>query len=396
MKTPSRRTLVIAGTLVPLGLLLAFVAIRSGPLAPVPVTVATVEAQPVAPALFGVGTVEARYAHRVGPTAAGRVLRVDVQVGDRVRAGQMLAELEPVDLDARLVAQQAALARAEANVLAAEAQLADTRARAEFAKGQADRYGQLARAGATSEELFETKRHEQLAADAAVLSARAALTASREEVQRARAEADATRRLRANLRLVAPVDGLVTARNADPGSTVVAGQALVEIVDPATLWVNVRFDQLRASGLRPDLPARIALRSRAGEPLAGRTARIEPVADAVTEEILAKVVFATLPDPLPAIGELAEVTVALPESPAAPVVSNASLQRVSGRLGVWTLDSHDDLRFVPVKTGAADLDGRVQILDGLAGGERVVVHSQRALRSGTRIDVATLLPGAPR
>jgi ABC-type dipeptide/oligopeptide/nickel transport system ATPase subunit len=169
-----------------------------------------------------------------------------------------------VDLDARLTAQQAALARAEANVDVADAQVSDAPARAAHAATQAKRYGELARQGAASEEVSDTKRQEQLVSEAAVASARAGAEAARKELARARADADAIGRQRSNLRLVAPVDGLVSARNADPGSTVVAGQPVIEVIDPTTLWVNVRFDQLRAAGLRAGLPARIALRSRTG------------------------------------------------------------------------------------------------------------------------------------
>lgn len=390
-----RRALVLAAVLVPVAALFGWVAVRSGPLAPIPVTVAKVETRAIEPALHGIGTVEARSTHRLGPTAPGRVLRVNVQVGDRVRAGQVLAELEAVDLDARLSAQAAALARSEDNVLAAEAKLSDALARAEHAKVQADRYGRLAREGAVSEEISDTRRQEHLVADAAVLSARAALDASRKDVRRAEADEKGTSRLRADLRLVSPVDGLVTVRAADPGSTVVAGQALVEIVDPTALWINVRFDQRAAGALRAGQPARIELRSRSGASLPGRTERVEPVADAVTEELLAKVVFDAVPDPLPALGELAEVRVALPRAEPAPVVLNASVQRLDGRLGVWRL--HDGaLEFAPVKTGPRDLDGNVQIVDGLRDGERVVVYSQRALAPRSRIDVVEDMPGAPR
>lgn len=92
--------------------LFVWVALRSGPLAPVPVTVAEVESRAIAPALFGIGTVEARYTYRIGPTVPGRVLRVDVEVGDRVAAGQVLGEMDPVDLDQRLAAQDAAIRHA--------------------------------------------------------------------------------------------------------------------------------------------------------------------------------------------------------------------------------------------------------------------------------------------
>ncbi|MFU8832749.1 MAG: biotin/lipoyl-binding protein, partial [Wenzhouxiangella sp.] len=99
----------------PLLALFVFVVLRSGPLAPVAVTVATVEARPISPAHFGVGTVEARFTYRIGPTFTGRVKRLDVHVGDRVRAGQLLGEMDPVDLDDRIRAQESALKRAQAN-----------------------------------------------------------------------------------------------------------------------------------------------------------------------------------------------------------------------------------------------------------------------------------------
>ena len=197
---------------------------------------------------------------------------------------------------------------------------------------------------------------------------------------------------RANLRLIAPVRGLVAARNADPGTTVVAGQSVVEVIDPASLWINVRFDQLRASGLRAGLPVQIVLRSQAGSGFAGHVLRLEPMADAVTEETLAKVTFNALPKRLPPVGELAEVTVAMSALPATPVAPNASVQRVDGRLGVWLIEE-DKLRFAPIKVGATDLDGQVQILEGLKVGERVVVYSQRALGPRSRIKIVERLEG---
>jgi HlyD family secretion protein len=88
---------------------------------------------------------------------------------------------------------------------------------------------------------------------------------------------------------------VVAVRDADPGTTIVAGQAVVEVIDPKSLWINVRFDQISASGLAGGC-RRIVLRSRGGQTLKGRVLRVEPKADAVTEETLAKVVFDTNPN----------------------------------------------------------------------------------------------------
>ena len=388
----NRRVVALLAVVVPLLALLLYVALRSGPLAPIPVTVTTAESRSIAPALFGIGTVEARYTYRIGPTVAGRIKRVEVQVGDRVQAGQLLGEMDPVDLDDRIAAQEAAFKRAEAVMLAAEAQVREALARKTYAEKQTNRYEQLLQARSVSEEMVEGKRQERQVTEAGLASARANLDATRQELSRIRSDREGLIRQRANLRLIAPVRGLVAARNADPGTTVVAGQSVVEVIDPASLWINVRFDQLRVSGLRAGLPVQIVLRSQEGIRFAGHVLRLEPMADAVTEETLAKVIFDALPKRLPPVGELAEVTVAMSALPETPVLPNASVQRVAGRLGVWLIEE-DNLRFAPIKVGATDLDGRVQILEGLKAGERVVVYSQRALGPRSRIKIVERLEG---
>jgi len=389
------RTLTLLAVLVPLVGLFGYAILTSGPLAPVPVTLTEVTERAIAPALFGVGTVEARYTYPIGPTIAGRVSRVEVQVGDRVKAGQLLGEMDPVDLDDRVHAQDAALRRAESGVVAAQAQVRDGTARRDYAAAQVHRYEQLLQQRTASEDTAGAKRQEAQVAEAGLALAQANQESAEQELKRVRAEREALVRQRANLRLIAPVNALVVSRDAEPGSTVVAGQSVIEVIDPGSLWVDVRFDQLGAAGLRADLPARIALRSRPGVAIPGRVLRVEPRADAVTEELRAKVAFADQPDPLPAVGELAEVTVALSALAPAPVVSNAALHRVDGRLGVWVLDP-DGLRFAPVDPGATDLDGQVQIRSGVRTGDQIVLHSRSPLTSHSRVKVVEQIPGVPR
>lgn len=376
-----KRTLALIAVIVPLVLLFIYVALRSGPLSPVAVTVAPVESRALTPALFGIGTVEARYTYKIGPTFAGRVKRLDVHVGDRVKAGQVLGEMDPVDLDDRVHAQDAAFKRAQAA-------LREATARQAYAESQARRYEELFTTRAVSEETVTTKRQELQIADAA-------LAASRQDLARARSDREALMAQRSNLRLVAPVDGVVAVRDADPGTTVIAGQAVVEVIDPGSLWINVRFDQVTTSGLTAGLPAQAVLRSRSSQTLKGKVLRVEPMADAVTEELLAKVTFDNQNGPMPPVGELAEVTVALPALATAPVIPNAAIQRVDNQVGVWRVVD-GDLEFAPVKLGASDLDGSVQVLEGLEPGEQIVVHSEKALTARKSIHVVDDIPEALR
>jgi RND family efflux transporter MFP subunit len=375
------RTLALLAVIVPLLALFIYVALRSGPLAPVAMTVVTVEAKSISPALFGIGTVEARYTYKIGPTFAGRLQRFDLQVGDRVKGGQVLGEMDPVDLGDRVSSQESALKRIEAV-------LREAKVRQTFAQTQLHRYQQLFAVRSTSEEIVTTKRQELLIADAAYAVAH-------EDLARSRSDLAALVAQRANLRLIAPFDGVVAVRNADPGTTIVAGQAVVEVIDPKSLWINTRFDQISASGLAAALPAHIVLRSRSGQAFSGRVLRVEPKADSVTEEMLAKVIFETQPEPLPPVGELAEVTVDLPTLPAAPIIPNAAVRREGEKMGVWQIVD-GNLHFTPVKLGANDLDGRVQIREGLKIGDQVVVYSEKALTTHSRIRMVEHIPGVSR
>ena len=408
---------------------LAWVALRSGPMAPTRVTVAPVQRATVTPALFGIGTVEARRTYLIGPIAAGRLLQVPVDVGDLVQTGQLLAEMAPVDSDERVAALQAALARAHSARQAVDAQRDDALARQALAAANLRRYTDLADRNFISAGALEARRQEQRSADAIVSGTDANRAAAQQDQARLAAELAGARQQRGNLRMLAPAAGLVVSRDAEPGSTVVAGQPVLRLVDPASLWVRVRFDQGRAGGLAVGLPAQIVLRSGPASPLAGRVARVETVSDSVTEERVAQIVFDRLPAGV-AIGELAEVTVSLPASAPGLVVSNASLRQLGDQTGLWRLEG-GSLRFVPVMPGAASLDGRVLVTPrpkvaanapngttgstpdnvsdnvsdnvpdyppgtaALAEGDQVVVHSEQALDGRRRIQVVDRLTGTP-
>lgn len=378
---------------------LTFVVMRSGPLAPIRVTVIEATEGRLTPALFGIGTVEARRSYLIGPTTAGRVYKVLVDVGDPVKAGQLLAEMDPVDLNERVAALDASIARAGSAVAAVEAQRKDALARRELAAVNARRYVDLGERNFISAGVVEGKLQEQTSAEAAVSGANANLNAARQDLTRLAAERAGLLQLRDNVRLLAPSDGVVVSRDAEVGSTVVAGQAVLRLIEPSSLWVKVRFDQSRSAGLAPGLHAQIVLRSNPGKPIAGKVSRVEAISDSVTEERVAQVAFDSLPAGV-SVGELAEVTLALPVQPLALLLPNASIKRrvdppgaqAGEQAGVWLLDG-DSLRFAPVRLGQSGLDGQVQVLDGLKAGDRVVVYSEKELSAGGSINVVDSLTG---
>ena len=387
-----KRVGVLALALLLLGVI-GFVVLNAGPLAPLQVSVTTVQEGRLHPAIFGIGTVEARRSWMVGPTVAGRVLRVQVDVGDHVKAGQLLAEMDAVDLDQRLSALDATVARAGSAQAAAKAQLADATARRELANINAKRNQDLAAQNFISAGALESRLQEKASAEATLQAAQANLSGAGQDLARIQAERAALAQQRGNVRLVAPADAVVTSRDAEAGSTVVAGQAVLRLIDPGSLWVRLRVDQGRSGGLATGLVASIVLRSQTQAPLAGRVARVELIADSVTEERIAQVAFdlSVGADPITAsLGELAEVTLQLPPTAPSLLVPNASVQRMQGQVGVWRLRDGKP-EFAPVRLGASSLDGQVQVLQGLQKGDSVVVYSQKALTAGARVQVVDTL-----
>ncbi len=373
--------------------LIGYVLLKAGPLAPVQVSVTTVQQGRLQASIFGIGTVEARRSWLVGPTQAGRVLSVRVDVGDAVRAGQLLAETDGVDLEQRLQALDATVARGSSSQAGARAQLADATARREVAHLSAKRNQELAALGFISAGALEARLQEKASADAALQSAQANLGAAGQDLGRVQAERAALAQQRGNLRLLAAADGVVISRDAEAGSTVVAGQPVLRLVDPSSLWVKMRIDQGRSAGLAVGLPARIVLRSQASAALAGAVARVELVADSVTEERIAQVTFdapGAGQSIGAALGELAEVTLQLPLSAPALLIPNASVQRAQGQTGVWRMQAGRPV-FTPVRLGASSLDGQVQVLTGLQAGDSVVVYSQKALSADSRVQVVDAL-----
>lgn len=391
MNLRAGRKMVLIAAGVGVAMLLVWLATRQGPLAPTRVSVAKVELGTLTASTFGIGTIEARREYALGPTTASRVLRVHVDQGEAVKAGQLVAELDPVDLADRVASGELAALRAVSAIRAAEAQLTEAQSRATVAASSARRYAELRVQGFVSQEAVDTRAHEAAAAKAGVDAAAALVAAARRDHERALADVSGIGKLRAQSRLASPVDGVVSARLVEPGSTVVAGQAVVRVIDPASLWVRARIDQGQAGGVRVGQAAQIVLRSDPRRVHRGEVQRVDWVSDAVTEERIVNVGFTDLPRTV-SIGELVEVTIIVAELADVRSIPTAAVRRVGGQVGVWQA-SDDRVAFRPVKVGVATLDGRSQILDGIAAGDEVVVHSDQLLHPDARVKIVPAIVG---
>ena len=371
--------------LVGVGLLIAFswVVLTQGPLAPVKITVEKVQVGNLANSVFGIGTLMARHSYNLAPTMTSRVKNVLADQGDSVVAGQVLAEMDPVDLDDKLAGSQRMVEKSANTILAAEAQLSEAQSSLKTIAATETRYQELREGGFVSQEMFDAKQHEKNAASSALAASFANLAIARDEYARAQADARGVGKARAQTRLLSPINGVIAARLVEPGSTLVGGQVAFQVIDPNSLWVETRIAQQQAGLVRVGQVAEIVLRSQPHSTLMGKVERIDMVSDAVTEE---RIVNVSLNSAQASIGEYAEVTLKLPELNDTRSIPSAALKRVDKQTGVWVLRG-GKVAFKPVKIGLATMDGRTQILDGLNDGEEVIVYSQQVLRADLKVKV---------
>jgi len=362
----SRRQLIIGSAIALLFSLFVYVVLTSGPLSPAKVTTVKISSQSLTPTLFGVGTVEARRSYLMGPVIAGRVLKVHVDVGHSVKEGQLLAEMDSIDLNERMVAVQA-----QAN---------DAKARMVLASETARRYVELGKKNFISPIVVEGKIQE--------------LDSAKAIVQKTNADLAGLKQQELNLKLKAPIDGIITSRDAEPGSTVIAGQAVLKMIDPTSLWIKTRFDQGKSMGLAVGLNANIILRSNPHHSISGKVVRVEMLSDSVAEERIVQIEMTNTPKSI-SIGEMAEVTLQLAPSESTLSLPNVSIKQKGSATGVWLLQNGKP-QFAPVQIGQTGLNGQVAILSGLKSGDEVILYSDTEIKEGIRIKVVdSLVKKAP-
>ncbi|RKZ67846.1 MAG: efflux transporter periplasmic adaptor subunit [Gammaproteobacteria bacterium] len=356
-----------------------------GPMAPTTVQTVKLTVGDLKPALFGVGTVEARRSYTIGPTRTGKLQQLLVDHGDKVATGQLLGKMDPVDLPDRLQSAQLSIEKNEHQIESAQAKLDEAKSRLSLAKSEDKRYRDLVKKKQVSNEAAEAKATEAVTAAAQVRAAEADLEGIRHDLQRLKSDMKALQAQIDELKLISPVEGMVTAREAEPGSLVVSGTPVLRIIDSSTLWVRVRIEQRGSADIDIDLPAEIFLRSHQDEAIGGKVARIELIADSLTEERWVDVSFDQIPENL-AIGTLANVTIHLLMVKQASWLPAATIQNNDRESGVW-LATENGAHFVTVKTGTRTLDGKIQILSGVTADDIVVSYSKKPLTEGQKLKV---------
>ena len=389
MKLPNRRILYSLLLIVIIAVIIALIILK-GPLAPVQVKTVGLQTGDLQPAVFGIGTVEARHSYNIGFTRAGRLLSLDVDQGDEVKQGQLLGKMDPVDLPQRILSADLLLQKTEHLIIASQAAVSEAKERATQAKKEMLRYEKLVKQKQVSQELADSRASDARAAQDKVTEAQANLAGVKHDYERMQADVRALKLQLVELDLISPANGLITARNIEPGSVVSAGMAVLNLIEPQSLWVEIRVDQAASGAIQTGQAVDIELRSQPGKLIKGGVARIDLIADSLTEERLIDVRFNAIPQDL-SIGMLANATLYLPRVKQASWLPAATIVYQQGQAGVWRVKDKKTT-FLPVKTGVKTLDGKIQILEGVDRKDKIVVSAAKPLKQGAKVNSETETP----
>ncbi len=217
--------------------------------APTSVSAYAVQQTTVVAEVMGTGTLEARVMTSISPKISGRIIEVEVDQGDRVKAGDLLVRLDDEELK-----QQVEIARAnQAARTAAIERLKSDKLRTEAVRSQAktefERLSRLASGQAVSVSELDKARESLAIAQAGLAHSEAAMAEAQEELVAAERSLEYQRTLLANTRITAPFDGLIVARIREPGDVVVPGSSTLTLISTDELWINAWVDETEMARL---------------------------------------------------------------------------------------------------------------------------------------------------
>lgn len=337
------------------------------------------------------GVVQAGVSATLTSRILAPVVAVHVKPGDRIRAGQVLVQLDDRDVVSTVRREQASAEGAEQATRSLEAECEAADAARVLADASLRRISRLhERQSATPQELDEATASAR-AARARAASAKAHVAQSEAALASARAAAEATAVAASYTRITAPFDGRVTEKLIEPGDMATPATALLRVESVGNFRVDVRLDESRAAFLAPGLKVGVMLpgsdEGASAETVYGTVIEIARAIDADTRAFLVKIAIdarASGGDLLRS-GMFARISFTGASRTALVVPTSAVVSR--GQVATVFVVDQDLARLRLVRLGASD-DARTEILSGLDDGERVIVSPPPRLLDRTKVRVS--------
>lgn len=331
------------------------------PPAPRPVWVMTVGETGGLIAASYTGEVKSRYESNIGFRISGKIISRAVNVGDLVKKGQLIAQLDPNDTRLNAQAAQADVQTAQANLSLAQAEL--------------ERRQQLYR--------------QQFISKSALDSYETQVKTTQARLEQAKSQAAVSQHQTGYTQLVADRSGVIGMIQAEPGQVVSAGQTVAQIYDLQTLEILIAVPESRIDNLHVGDAARITL-TDVPQSYQGRIREISPAANSQTHAFDLRIQLVDA-DQRIKLGMTAQVSFAPPHSAQSLVVPVTAVTQQNGHASVWVIDAQQKAHARQVTIGALTEQG-IEITSGLQSHETIATIGIHTLTEGMTVQAVTPTP----
>jgi RND family efflux transporter MFP subunit len=309
-----------------------------------------------------------------------------VDLGDRVKAGQPLAELDAPEMEELLRAARASVEQARAAVDQAAANVEQGKSDLEFAKVSAQRWADLAKQGIASRQEDDKYRLEFQARTASVRALEKALNVQKSNLAVAEAGVARMENLKSYKVVKAPFDGVITLRNVDAGALVTAGNTLLfRIAQTQKVRTYVSVPQTWVSSVRAGQTAIIRVDGLAGREFTGTVARTANALDPTSRTLLVELNVAN-PDGALLPGMSAQVDLSSPRRDAPLTIPADALVVRSNGSEVALVRTDGSVHVQKIQIGR-DYGDRIEVLSGLQEGDTVIQNPGDVVREGMKVEV---------
>jgi len=331
------------------------------------------------------GTIQAVTEAPILARATGYIRKRTVDIGDRVRGGDVLAEVEAPELDQQILQANAAVEQTRSAVQQAEAALEQGKANENLAKVTAGRWDNLQKRGVVSKQENDTYQAQYAAQQANVQALAKALSATRSNVSAAEANVERLKQLKTYQTVRAPFDGVVTLRNVDTGALVNEGSTMLfRIAQTGSLRAYVNLPQSESENVHVGQRATLTIAEMPGSKFEGIVTRTSNALDPATRTLLTEV---QVPNPAGRLmpGMFAQIDLSVPRKNPPLMIPGDTLVMRSDGPQVAVIGDGQKVHFTRVQLGR-DFGDRLEVLGGLEEGQRLAVNPSDAITEGVQVN----------
>lgn len=330
------------------------------------------------------GNIQAVTEAPVVARASGYIRKRFVDIGDRVKEGQVLAEIEAPELAQQILQAKAAAGQANSTVQQVEAAVQQGQANEALARVTAQRWLNLLNKGVVSKQENDTYQAQWAAQQANVKSLQQAVAAARSNVSAAEANVARLTQLQDYLTVRAPFAGVITVRNTDVGALANEGSTLLyRIAQTDRLRTYLNVPQVNSDSVQVGQQATLVIPDLPGRKFSGTVARTSNALDPATRTLLVEV---QVPNPAGTLmpGMYAQVDLSVPTKDPPLVIEGDTLVVRSDGPQVAVVGPDGTVHFTRIQLGR-DFGDHLEVLAGLREGQQLAVNPSDAIREGVKV-----------